>query len=103
MGGGQAGNVAPSGTRTALPRYTSKMFDAYPAAEWKLVYRLLHARITEEPDLLDSGFLSDLQTHLQRLARADGVDVGHHAAWDAWLGNGYVACDVRNAGRRMIG
>jgi hypothetical protein len=74
----------------------------YPLPELKLVYRVLHRHLGENPDLLDAQIFEDLQRHLQKAARAEGVDVGHHAAWDRWLGNESVGCDVRMAGRKMI-
>jgi len=75
----------------------------YPLDERKLVYRLLHRQLTEFPELMDSRFLDDLQRDLQSAAQADGVDVADHGAWDAWLGNEVIACDVRMAKRRVIG
>ncbi|MBX7103144.1 MAG: hypothetical protein K1X57_03635 [Gemmataceae bacterium] len=66
------------------------------------MYRLLHARLTDHPELMDGDFLLDLQKSLQRMARAEGVDVSDHGAWDAWLGNTPVSCEVRVAGRRVI-
>ena len=74
----------------------------YPLAERKLVYRVLHKHLTEFPALMDCTLLDDLQAGLQADARADGVDVSEHGAWDAWLGNEVVACDVRMAARRLI-
>jgi hypothetical protein len=74
----------------------------YPLAEQKLVYRVLHRHLAESPDLMDSAFLHDLQTGLQKAAAKEGVDVADHGQWDAWLGNEVVACDVRMAGRRTI-
>jgi hypothetical protein len=62
--------------------------ERYPLGELKLVYRVLHGRLAEHPALLDSRLLEDLQTLLHRRARAEGVDVADHAAWDAWLGDG---------------
>jgi hypothetical protein len=70
--------------------------------EKKLIYRALHRSLTEYPDLMDSPFLDELQRDLQRHAQADGVDVADHGAWDAWLGNEAVGCDVRVARRRVI-
>ena len=52
----------------------------------KLVYRVLHAHLQEHDELLDSDLFAALQTQLQAAARADGVDVSDHAAWNAWLG-----------------
>ena len=75
----------------------------YPLAEQKLIYRVLHASLMEQPELMDSELLHDLQRSLQRAAQADGVDIADHGAWDRWLGNMPVACDVRMAGRRTIG
>ena len=67
----------------------------YPLAEQKLVYRVLHRHLTETPELMDSQFLHDLQTQLQKQALAEGVDVADHGAWDAWLGNEVISCAVR--------
>lgn len=77
--------------------------DQYPLAERKLIYRVLHAGLMEHPDLMDSEFLHDLQRSLQQQAQAEGVDVADHGAWDAWLGNAAVACDVRAGRRRTFG
>ena len=74
----------------------------YPLAERKLVYRVLHRHLTEHPELMDSTFLDDLQRDLQVAARAEGVEIADHGAWDVWLGNKPVACDVRMANRRLI-
>jgi hypothetical protein len=62
--------------------------DNYPLAELKLVYRLLHARVQDQPDLMDSMLLEDLQALLQARARADGVDVSLHSQWADWLNDG---------------
>lgn len=77
--------------------------EIYPLAELKLVYRTLHQHLTRHPELMDTQFLDDLQTYLQRKALADGVDVSDHGAWDAWLGNLPVACEVRVARREIVG
>jgi hypothetical protein len=77
--------------------------DHYPLAERKLVYRVLHAALMDQPDLMDSAFLHDLQRSLQKQAQLEGVDVADHGAWDAWLGNAAVACDVRVGKRRSFG
>lgn len=78
------------------------LFESYPLAEWKLVYRTLHSQLSKQPELIDLAFLADIQTHLQRNARAEGIDVSDHGAWDAWLGNQVVSCDIRMAGRAVI-
>jgi hypothetical protein len=75
----------------------------YPMSERKLVYRVLHKQLTESPELMDSSFLEDLQRGLQSAARAEGVDIADHGAWDAWLGNSATSCEVRMANRRVIG
>jgi len=54
-------------------------------AELKLVFRVLHAHLTEHLELMDSEFFTDLQKRLQAEAKRDGVDVTDHAAWGAWL------------------
>jgi hypothetical protein len=74
----------------------------YPLPEQKLIYRVLHAGLMDHPELMDSEFLHDLQRALQCAAQADGVEVADHGAWDAWLGNAAVACDVRVGKRRTI-
>ena len=63
-----------------------KTFATYTTHELKLVYRILHARLLEHLELLDSEFFADLQTYLQFTAQEEGVDVSDHGAWDAWLG-----------------
>ena len=78
------------------------VFESYPLAEWKLIYRTLHSQLSKQPELIDLAFLADIQTHLQRKARAEGIDVSDHGAWDAWLGNQPVSCAVRMAGRGSI-
>ncbi len=76
------------------------MTDRYPLAEQKLIYRILHQHLIEHPELMDSEFLHDLQRSLQKQAQAEGVDVSDHGAWDEWLGNTPVSCEVRVRGRR---
>lgn len=79
------------------------MLDQYPQAERKLIYRVLHAHLAEHPELMDSELLHDLQQQLQAEAKAEGVDGTDHGAWDAWLGNVVVPCDVRMTKRKVIG
>ena len=74
----------------------------YPLDELKLVYRVLHSRLSAHLDLLDSRFFLDLQTYLHRRAALDGVDVTDHGAWDRWLGNEAVSCAVRVQGRKQL-
>jgi hypothetical protein len=40
---------------------------------------------------------------LQKQAQAEGIDVADHGAWDAWLGNTAVPCEVRVGKRRTLG
>jgi hypothetical protein len=69
----------------------------------KLVYRVLHAHLPEHVELMDSDLLGDLQQRLQAAARADGVDIADHGAWDRWLGNEAApACGDRVAGRKVL-
>lgn len=67
-----------------------KLLDQYDLGELKLVYLCLHAALPGNPPLMDSELLQDLQTYLQRTARAAGVDVSHHAQWATWLNNGVI-------------
>jgi hypothetical protein len=57
----------------------------YSVNEVKLVYSTLHAQLTDEPELMDSDLMGDLQTHLQQAAKADGVDASTHSQWATWL------------------
>lgn len=76
---------------------------ALDAAELKLVYRVLHSRLADHPELMDTEFLMGLQEYLQSQAKADGVDISDHGAWDVWLGNaGGASCETRMHGRRTI-
>ncbi|HID49739.1 MAG TPA: hypothetical protein EYP40_09060 [Chromatiales bacterium] len=59
--------------------------DQYPLSELKLIYQLLHARLPENPLLMDSRLLQDLQSWLQQCATKDGVDVSLHHEWARWL------------------
>ena len=59
--------------------------DQYPLSDLKHIYRILHGRLQEDFELMDSELLQDLQTFLQGKAREAGVDVSLHAQWAAWL------------------
>jgi hypothetical protein len=58
---------------------------AHCQQELKLIYRALHKQLTRFPDLMDTHFLIELQSFMQKQASADGVDVTVHAEWEAWL------------------
>lgn len=60
----------------------------YPINELKKLYLVLHSQLPEHPDLMDSELLHDLQILLQSCAKAEGVDVTHHAQWATWLNGG---------------
>jgi len=78
-------------------------FDA-SLEDMKLVYRVLHRHLADNLDLMDCPFFDDLQTALQQRAQAEGVDVGHHGAWDLWLGNeAATPCEERVKRRRTLG
>ena len=62
-----------------------KNLDSYPISELKLIYSILHSQVLEQPDLMDSDLLQDLQTFLQSQATKDSVDVSDHGQWDVWL------------------
>ena len=79
-----------------------KTFTTYDTSELKVVYRTLHGQLMDHLELLDSEFFSDLQTYLQGEAKASGVDVGHHAAWDEWLGQKAVSCEARALARSVL-
>jgi hypothetical protein len=76
--------------------------ERYSLAEQKLIYRSLHSQLMDRPELIDSAFLHDLQVVLQRQAQAEGIDIADHGAWDEWLGNAPISCDIRMTGRRMF-
>jgi hypothetical protein len=63
-----------------------KLTERYALDELKQVYRVLHAALPENPELMDSALLEELQRELQERAAAEGVDVSLHAQWAAWLG-----------------
>jgi hypothetical protein len=69
--------------------------ERYALNDLKLIYRVLHRRLTEHTELLDSRFFEDLQRLLHRRAQDEGVDIADHGAWDAWLGNEAVGCVTR--------
>jgi len=76
---------------------------ALDGEELKLVYRVLHQHLSEHPELMDTDFLLELQTYLQRRAVAEKVDISDHAQWDEWIGNNDPApCDERVRRRRLI-
>lgn len=64
-----------------------KNLTEYPISELKLIYSLLHSQVLEQPALMDSEFLHDLQSFLQTQATQDNIDVSTHAEWAAWLSN----------------
>jgi hypothetical protein len=66
----------------------TKTLAQYPIAELKKIYALLHRELTQMPELMDAELLHDLQLLLQASAKADGVDVTHHAQWATWLNGG---------------
>jgi hypothetical protein len=71
--------------------------------DMKLVYRSLHAHLAEHLELMDSEIFAELQRRLQESAKAEGVDIADHAAWDTWLGNeGALPCDERMKQRRNL-
>lgn len=62
-----------------------KNLDTYPLSELKLIYSILHSQVLEQPNLMDSDLLHDLQSFLQTQATENNVDVSDHAQWDSWL------------------
>lgn len=79
-----------------------RSFAHHDLSELKLVYRVLHGHLMEHLELMDTEFLTGLQQWLQTIAGQQGVDVGDHAAWDAWLGGEVVPCEDRVAQRRVL-
>ena len=64
-----------------------KNLTEYSLSELKLIYSLLHSQVLEQPALMDSNLLQDLQSFLQTQATQENVDVSTHAEWAAWLNN----------------
>lgn len=62
-----------------------KNLTAYSVEELKLIYHLLHTQIPQHPKLIGSDLLQDLQDHLLKLAKEDGIDVTVHKQWNHWL------------------
>ena len=75
--------MTPAATEANLAPMSA--FDPFALDDLKLVYRALHLQLLKQTDLLDCEFFSELQVFLQDQAKADGVDVGDHGRWDAWL------------------
>lgn len=65
-----------------------KPLSDYAISDLKLIYQMLHERLPTDPMLMDSELLHDLQTHLQKKATQDGIDVSLHAQWSNWLNDG---------------
>jgi hypothetical protein len=61
-------------------------FNNFDLTELKEVYLVLHKNLINTPDLIDSQFLQELQSHLHTLAQSEGVDTKDHAQWEVWLG-----------------
>ncbi len=76
---------------------------AFDLDELKLVYRVLHAHLMEHLELMDAAIFQELQDWLQLVAAQQGIDVGDHAQWDAWLGGEHVPCEERMTGRVVLG
>jgi hypothetical protein len=74
----------------------------FSVEDLKNVYRVLHAHLMDHTELMDSELFLALQTRLQSTARAEGVDLADHAAWDRWLGNQPTPCDERMRDRRKL-
>ncbi len=71
--------------------------------DMKLVYRVLHENLSRHIDLMDCDFLDALQRSLQKCATAEGVEIGDHGSWDAWLGNqNALPCEQRLSNRKVI-
>ena len=62
-----------------------KNLDTYAISELKLIYSILHSQVLEQPALMDSDLLQDLQSFLQSQATKDNADVSDHGQWDTWL------------------
>lgn len=76
---------------------------ALDADELRLIYRVLHQHLSEHPELMDTDFLLELQSYLQRRAIAERVDISDHSKWDAWIGNhDSPPCEDRLTRRRRI-
>ena len=63
--------------------------------ELRLVYRILHSQLMTNLELMDADFFQELQDWLQYAAQGQGVDVGDHAQWAAWLDASSVPHEVR--------
>ena len=47
--------------------------------------------------------MDELQIALQTKAQKEGVDIGHHGAWDLWLGNDAATpCEERVKKRKTF-
>lgn len=57
----------------------------YPLVELERAYLILHNQLRDNPELMDSRLLADLQAALQHHAKLGGIDVTHYAHWTEWL------------------
>jgi hypothetical protein len=64
---------------------SNSAFKVWSTTELKLIYRVLQKNIFNHVELMDSEFLSVLQTFLQQSAQDDDVDPTDHSAWSNWL------------------
>ena len=62
-----------------------KKLDTYALSELKLIYSILHSQVLEQPDLMDSDLLQDLQSFLKSQATTDSVEVSAHGQWEIWV------------------
>lgn len=60
-------------------------FAHFELSELKIVYNTLHAHLLQHIELMDTQFITDLQSWLQHVAGQQGVDVSDHSAWAHWL------------------
>ncbi len=63
------------------------LFEEYDLKEWKLIYLMLHKSVSNNWDVMDLEFFSDLQKYLQEKVEKIGLDPLDHDTWINWLNN----------------
>lgn len=62
-----------------------KNLNEYPIDELKLIYHVLHTNMSQQPQLMGSYLLQDIQAQLLQQAKAQGVELSSPQQWSDWL------------------
>jgi hypothetical protein len=62
-----------------------KNLSEYPIDELKLIYHVLHTNMPQQPQLMGSYLLQDIQAQLLQQAKEQGVELNSPQQWSDWL------------------